>query len=98
MLGRKVTTSGLGARDSYWISDERPREPEQKESGRLGGPELPARRRLGYVAASGGPAGTLLPAARPHPLCGRDGVGLGAGVLWPDRAGVGHGGHRGKGR
>src|SRR5437899_12161164 len=97
MLGRKVTTSGLGARDSYWISDERPRDPDQKESGRLGGPELPPRRRLGHVAASGGLAGALLSAARPHALRGRDRVGVGPRVFRPDRARVGHGGHGGEG-
>src|SRR5260370_27907518 len=76
MLGRKVTTGGCGREaasrrngpESYWNSNERPPDPDKKETRRRSGAELPPRRRLGHVAAAGGPAGAVLPARPPHPL------------------------------
>src|SRR5258708_32992734 len=87
--GEREAASRRSGPESYWNSNERPPDPDKKESRRRSGAELPPRRRLGHVAAAGGPTGAVLPAARPRALRGRESLWGGPGLLRSCRGGGG---------
>src|SRR5258708_32391080 len=87
--GEREAASRRSGPESYWNSNERPPDPDKKESRRRSGAELPPRRRLSHVAAAGGPTGAGPPAARPHALRGRGRLGGGPGLPRSGRAGGG---------